>query len=71
MIINTAASLIVLFSVGALGMFLWWPDVPWTALTVTSMVAMAVFPIVFYPMSKTVWLAVDLLMSNMDPTARK
>lgn len=36
------------------------PNVPWTAITYTAMVACVVVPILFYPFSRTLFLAVDL-----------
>lgn len=71
MIVNIGASMFVLFAVAAAGMALYWPDFPVLALTLVCMATMAVFPIVFYPMSKTVWLGIDLIMTGMDPTTRK
>src|SRR5262249_47048338 len=40
-----------------------WPRPPWTALTVAAVLAMAVMPIAFYPFSKTIWLAFDLIFN--------
>ncbi|MBW3589478.1 MAG: DUF983 domain-containing protein [Actinobacteria bacterium] len=71
MIINTGASIALFGLVLGLGILLFWPRVPWTAISVIGIAAMAIFPIVFYPMSKTLWLGVDLLMTGMDPDARK
>lgn len=39
-----------------------WPDVPWLWLLVGGLVLNAAFPILFYPFSKTLFLAVDLLL---------
>jgi hypothetical protein len=46
-----------------LGGVLWltWPDPPWTALVWELAAAMVVAPIVFYPLSHTIFLAFDLL----------
>lgn len=60
LIINTTVAFgtfLVLF-VG--GIAVSWPDVPWTVLGVVTVVAMAVVPLVFYPLSKTLWMAVEL-----------
>ena len=43
-----------------------WPDVPWTWLLVVGLVINATFPIFFYPFSKTLFLAVDLLLIHAD-----
>jgi uncharacterized protein (DUF983 family) len=38
-----------------------WPASPWTAIIWIGVIQMCVTPIVFYPFSKAVWLAVDLI----------
>lgn len=35
------------------------PDVPWTTLTIGGAVFNLVFPIAFYPISKTLWVALE------------
>jgi uncharacterized protein (DUF983 family) len=51
------------FSIWVVGFLLeTWPDPPWTLLQISTAVLMAVFPIVFFPYSKTLFLAFDLLM---------
>jgi uncharacterized protein (DUF983 family) len=60
LVINTAVvfgSFLVLF-VG--GMLIFWPDVPWGALAVVTLGSMALLPILFYPLSKTLWMALEL-----------
>jgi Protein of unknown function (DUF983) len=67
LIINTAvafATFLVLF-VG--GMALTWPDVPWGALGVITVVAMAVTPLLFYPLSKTLWMAMEMSWHPPEP----
>jgi uncharacterized protein (DUF983 family) len=36
------------------------PDVPWTAISIIGAVVMIGLPILFYPLSKTLWLWLDL-----------
>ena len=36
------------------------PEVPWTALTGWLLVLATVTPVAFYPLAKTLWLAIDL-----------
>ncbi|HVR78746.1 MAG TPA: DUF983 domain-containing protein [Acidimicrobiia bacterium] len=60
LIINTIVtfgSFLVLF---AGGMILFWPDVPWGALMAVTIGVNAVLPVIFYPFSKTIWLALEL-----------
>ncbi len=42
------------------GMLVFWPDVPWGALAVVTLGTMALLPILFYPLSKTLWMALEL-----------
>ena len=54
------AGAIALWSVFFLGgMLVTWPDVPWTFLTLGGIAVMVIFPIVFYPYSKTLWFWLD------------
>ena len=39
-----------------------WPDVPWTFLQYGGVALMALAPFVLYPVSKTLWLAADIMM---------
>lgn len=41
-----------------------WPTVPWDRIEVVAVLAMILAPLVTYPFTRTVWLAVDL---NFDP----
>jgi uncharacterized protein (DUF983 family) len=53
-----------LFVLAAL--LLTWPDVPWLALTAGGVILNAVVPFVFYPYSKTLFLAFDLIMHQAE-----
>ncbi|HEY4131991.1 MAG TPA: DUF983 domain-containing protein [Gemmatimonadaceae bacterium] len=44
-----------------------WPSVPWTALTFGAPVAMLVFMVLLYPISKVVWLTVDVMFRPVTP----
>jgi uncharacterized protein (DUF983 family) len=44
------------------GLLLWtWPDPPWTLLQVGGLALMVLLPVLFYPFSKTTFLAFDLI----------
>ena len=60
--INTGATIAVFFAVFVAGMVTTWPDVPWNGLLVVTVAVNLLFPIVFYPWSKTLWVAIDLSM---------
>lgn len=38
-----------------------WPDVPWTAIKYSLAALAVLFPLVTYPFSKSIWLAIDLI----------
>jgi hypothetical protein len=49
------------------GMFLTWPEVPWTALTVVCLALAVLIPILTFPHSKLLYLAVDLVFRPPEP----
>ena len=65
MTMNIGATMVLfmVFLVG--GLLITWPDVPWTFLTVAGVTLMCVFPHVFTPVSKTLWLALEILLNRM------
>jgi hypothetical protein len=51
------------FSVWVVGFLLaTWPDPPWGLFQITLIALMLVFPFLFFPFSKTLFLAFDLLV---------
>jgi uncharacterized protein (DUF983 family) len=58
----------ITFAVSLLSVLLLsWPDVPWNALTFGAPVVMLLFMIVFYPVSKVIWLTVDVMLRPVTP----
>lgn len=57
-----------LFAAGLFAVLLWtWPHPPWDALYYGGIVGLIVAPILFYPYSKLLWLAFDLLFRPLRP----
>jgi uncharacterized protein (DUF983 family) len=57
-----------LFAAALLGVLLWtWPSPPWDALYYGGIAGLIVAPILFYPYSKLLWLAFDLLFRPLRP----
>jgi uncharacterized protein (DUF983 family) len=57
-----------LFAAALLAVLLWtWPNPPWDALYYGGIVGLIVAPILFYPYSKLLWLAFDLLFRPLRP----
>jgi hypothetical protein len=66
MIVNFAVTELAFVVVFVVGMVLFWPDVRWGWLTVVVLAVNGITPIVFYPFSKTLWVAMDMLLHRMD-----
>ena len=66
MMINLAVTMGVFLVVFVGYMVLAWPDVPWTGVLIAVIAANVVTPIVFYPVSKTLWVAGDLAFRRAD-----
>ncbi|MFN2490398.1 MAG: DUF983 domain-containing protein [Actinomycetota bacterium] len=60
MIVNTAVTeaIFAILFIGVLAASL--PEVDWVALLIVGAVTNVVAPVIFYPLSKTVWVALDL-----------
>jgi len=57
----------VLFAVWfGVGMWLTWPDVPWTLLLVGGIVLNIVIPVLFYPWSQAVWIGLHYSFVPLD-----
>jgi hypothetical protein len=44
-----------------------WPDVPWTTVLVITLAVNLIVPTVFYPLSKTIWLALEMSWHPLEP----
>lgn len=44
------------------------PDVDWRLMLIALLVTNGIFPVFFYPFSKTIWVAIDLYIHPDDPT---
>ena len=71
MLVNLAATLGIFLVVFVGFLVLAWPDVPWTALLIVVVATNVVAPIVFYPYSKTFWVAGDLVFRRADRPRRR
>lgn len=41
-----------------------WPDVPWTSVLITLVVANLILPLVFHPFSRTLWMGMERRFSG-------
>ena len=60
LIINTTVVFGSFLFVFAGGILVFWPDVPWLGLMVVTVAVNAALPVLFYPVSKTLWMALEL-----------
>ena len=65
--LNTIVSFSALFLTLIVGFALTYPDIPAVLLFLLAVGVALVVPVVFFPFSKTIWLAIDLMMRPLDP----
>jgi hypothetical protein len=65
--INTIVTFALLFVVLVVAIALTWPDLPVLPLTIAAMAVAGLVPVLFFPVSRTLWLAIDLLMRPAQP----
>ncbi len=57
----------MLFAVGIVGFVVTFPELPLVPLVSTAVGVALLFPIFFYPFSKTIWTAVDVRLRPLEP----
>lgn len=65
--INTAFTFAIFLVVFVGGMIATWPEVPWTSILIASLLLNAVFPVLFHPISRTLWVAVETAAHPLEP----
>jgi hypothetical protein len=60
MIVATAFTLAGFLAVFVGGLAITWPDVPWSTLSIATIVVTGIVPFLTYPTARTVWVALDL-----------
>ncbi len=65
--VNTIVSFGALLLTTVAGFIVTYPDTPVRTLVLIATAVGAVFPLVFFPWSRMLWSAVDLLMRPLDP----
>jgi hypothetical protein len=66
MLVNVVVAELLFVAGFAAALVLTWPTPPWTALTIGAALAVVLFPLLLYPFSRTVWLALDLLVQPAE-----
>jgi uncharacterized protein (DUF983 family) len=67
MAVNIVVTAGLFFAVFALVLVATWPDVRWGWLLGAVIALNVVFPIVFYPFSKTIWMALSMWWGPLEP----
>jgi hypothetical protein len=65
--LNTVVSAAAILVVIAVGTVLTAPDIPFVPLVAAALVTAVVMPLLFHPISRTLWTAVDLSVRPIDP----
>jgi uncharacterized protein (DUF983 family) len=65
--INTIVSFGTLLIALIVGFLLTWPDPPGVELFVVAVAIAGLVPLLFFPFSKTIWLAIDLIIRPLEP----
>jgi small-conductance mechanosensitive channel len=65
--INTIVSFGALFVTLIVGFALTYPDGPGIPLFLWAVSVAVIVPVLFFPFSKTIWLAIDLVMRPLEP----
>ena len=65
--INTIVIFATFLIVFGGSVFLTWPDVPWTGVLIVTLAVNLLVPTIFYPISKTVWAALELSWHPLEP----
>ena len=65
-IINTAVTETLFLAVFLTILFASLPDIQWLPLLATALMLNGVFPVVFFPYSKTIWMALNLYFNPVD-----
>lgn len=65
--LNLIAAELIVVAGGLAVLLLTWPAVPWTLLTYGLAALVVVVPILTYPWSRQLWLAVDLIFQPPEP----
>ncbi|MDR9451393.1 MAG: DUF983 domain-containing protein [Acidimicrobiia bacterium] len=66
-VVNTAVTFGLFIAIGVPIIALTWPVVPWGVILIVTLVFNGLFPILFYPLSKTIWVAPDLAARPLEP----
>ncbi len=70
MTVNTAVTIAAILSTMGIGWWLTWPNIRTVPLMATLLVIGGLAPVVFYPWSKTLWMAIELSYHRLEESER-
>lgn len=65
--LNMTATFAVFLAVFVGGMVATWPDPPWTGLLIVTLASNAIFPVLFHPLSRTLWVGFEMAVRPLEP----
>ena len=65
--INSVFTIGLFLLVFVWGMVATWPNTPWTTLLIGTILLNATFPVVFHPVSRTIWVGVEMAFHPLEP----
>ena len=66
-IVNTSVTFALFIAIGITIITATWPEVPWNVVLIITLTFNGLFPLLFYPLSKTIWVALDLGFRPLEP----
>jgi hypothetical protein len=67
MLLNLIAAELVFAAALVAVLLMTWPEPPWDAMLYVGIPLMVLVPIVFFPFSRTIWIACDLVVRPSEP----
>lgn len=67
LIVNTTVTFFSFLVVFVGGILVTWPDVPWGVVMAATIAVNVLIPVGFYPISKTLWLALEMTWHPLEP----
>jgi uncharacterized protein (DUF983 family) len=61
-LINTVVTIVLFGTAMVVWGILAWPDPPWGTMTAVGVIINLLVPLLFYPLSKTLWVAIDITL---------
>ena len=66
-VFNLVAGELIAIGVPIIWVIASWPNAPWTKIEITGVVLAVALPFLFFPFSRTLWLAWDLSFRPFEP----